>query len=143
VTGSRSGTPPLHGFTGFRNIFSAFIVNGFRSSSFMSWCLYPPRPDFLVCPRVYHDNMSAPFVQATTPDGTGVLTVAPYVQPNGQPAVAIIIKKDVHGVVDALLDGQPAIAVIISEDQGSNGPWVLGDLLIQNWEKAKEMAGKK
>lgn len=65
------------------------------------------------------------------------------VQPNGTPAVAIIIKKDVQGVVEALLDGQPAIAAIIGEDQASNGPWVLGDLLVQNWEAAKKMTGRK
>lgn len=87
--------------------------------------------------------MANEIIQVTSENGEGVFTVAPFVQASGKPAVAIVIKKNAPGVIDALLDGQPAIAALIDENQGSNGPWVIGDLLVQNWEKAKELAGKK
>jgi hypothetical protein len=82
---------------------------------------------------------------AKSADGKGVLTVIPYVKPDGDPAVMIIIKKNVDGVFDTTLDGQPAMAAAISEDKdgSGNGPWMLGDLLVSSWEQAKKLANKK
>jgi hypothetical protein len=71
-----------------------------------------------------------------------MLTITPYVLPNGKPAVAIIIRTGVEGVVQATLDGHPAFATLITEDSGGNAPWNLGDLLVRAWEEAKKLAGK-
>lgn len=84
----------------------------------------------------------ANLLDVKSPNGTSVLAVAPYVLPNGQPAVAVIIRTQVDGVVDATLDGHPAIAAIVTEDAGGNGPWNIGDLLVRSWEEAKKRAGK-
>ena len=71
------------------------------------------------------------------------MTVVPYVQPDGHPSVMIIVKKNATGVIDTTLDGEAALGMSITEDQNGNGPWVLGDLLVTAWQKAKEMVGKK
>jgi hypothetical protein len=75
-------------------------------------------------------------------NGSSILAVAPYVKPNGEPAVIMFIKKSANGVFDSTLDGEPALAVVLGEDAGSNGPWVLGDLFVQHWEEAKKLAHK-
>jgi hypothetical protein len=81
-------------------------------------------------------------LDAKSPDGASVVAVAPYVRPDGQPGVVIIVKKNADGVFDTTLDGQPAIALILGENESGNAPWTIGDLLVENWEKAKKLAGK-
>jgi hypothetical protein len=81
-------------------------------------------------------------VNAKSTDGKSVIGISPYVQANGEPAVLVLIKKNANGVYDSTLDGQPALALVVSEDPTGNGPWNLGDLMVQNWEAAKKLARK-
>ena len=80
---------------------------------------------------------------AMSPDGNSIIAVVPYVQPNGEPSVMVIVKKEAAGVFDTTLDGRPALAFSLGENQTGNAPWTVGDLLVDNWEKAKKLAGKK
>lgn len=79
---------------------------------------------------------------AKSPDGKSVMAVAPYVQPNGQPSVMVIVKKEATGVFETTLDGEPAFAIALTEDEHGNGPWTVGDLLVSKWEQAKKLVGK-
>jgi len=47
---------------------------------------------------------------AKSADGKSVIAVVPYVKPNGEPAVLVIVKRNADGVFDSTLDGQPALA---------------------------------
>jgi hypothetical protein len=73
-----------------------------------------------------------------------LLTVFPSVNTKGEATLVIILKRQGNGIFDTTLDGEPAIACALSEDAtGSNAPWIFGDLIIENWEKAKKLAEKK
>jgi hypothetical protein len=82
-------------------------------------------------------------LNATSPDGKASIGVVPYVRPNGDPAVLVIIKKSAEGVFESTLDGQPAFALLLVEDSAGNGPWEFGHLLAERWEDAQKLAGKK
>ena len=81
-------------------------------------------------------------LDAKSPNGESILAVAPYVGPDGQPAVVVIIKKNAAGVFDSTLDGEPALALVLGENEARNAPWTVGDLLVDNWEKAKKLVGR-
>ena len=82
---------------------------------------------------------------AKSADGKSVIAVVPYVKPNGEPAVLVIVKKNAEGVFDSTLDGQPALALALGEDPpgSGNAPWELGHHLAERWEEAKKLAGRK
>ena len=58
---------------------------------------------------------------AKSADGKSVIAVVPYVKPNGEPAVLVIVKKNADGVFDSTLDGQPALALALGEDPPGKG----------------------
>lgn len=81
---------------------------------------------------------------AKSSSGASLLTVVPSLNLKGEPTLVIILKRQGNGIFDTTLDGEPAIACALGEDtMGSNAPWILGDLIIENWEKAKKLAEKK
>lgn len=84
-------------------------------------------------------------LNAKSPDGKAAIGFFPYVKPNGEPAVLMVIKTAADGVFDSTLDGQPAVAVVLGEDQSgnNNAPWEIGHLLQDSWEKARKLVGKK
>ena len=84
-------------------------------------------------------------LNAKSPDGKTVIGFLPYVKPDGNPAVVMIVKTTADGVFESTLDGQPAVALMLGEDSSgnNNAPWQIGELLVQNWEKAKKLARKK
>jgi hypothetical protein len=90
----------------------------------------------------YDGGMPTLDLDAKSVDGKSVMVVVPYIQPNGQPSVMMIVKKSATGVFETTLDGEPAFALSLSEDQNGNGPWVVGDLLVSAWEQAKKMVGR-
>ncbi len=79
---------------------------------------------------------------AKSPDGNSIIAVVPFVKPDGEPSVMVIVKKQANGVFDTTLDGQPAFGFSLGENETGNAPWTVGDLLVDNWEKAKKLARK-
>jgi hypothetical protein len=76
-------------------------------------------------------------LDATTPTSDGHMTVAPFAPTDGVPKVVLFIRTDIASVYEAKLDRHPAVAVFLGKEgpgETGNAPWILGDLLIQQWE---------
>ena len=83
------------------------------------------------------------FLQGTSPNGNAVIAVAPYVDVDGKPGVAVFVKKESEGLVEGSLDGTPAFVLKLAEGPTGNAPWNFGHELIEAWEKAKKLAAEK
>jgi len=66
--------------------------------------------------------------------------IAP-IKENGKPAVVVTLRTDQVKFFEASIAGHPAIAFVLGADQNNanNGPWELGHLLAENWERAKAL----
>ncbi len=94
----------------------------------------------------YNDFMK--IVQISVADGSIGLDgtdnqwigVAPL-KDNGKPSVLVALRTDRIKFFEASIAGHPAIAFVLGEDQtnANNGPWELGHLLAENWERAKAL----
>lgn len=86
--------------------------------------------------------MKAPTLNAKTKESDSYVGVCPVVDTDGQPGVAIVIRKDANLLFPSTLNGHEAFGVVLTEDYAGNTPWELAHQLVENWEEAKKMAAE-